>query len=262
MKHVLLLLAYSASVYAFEVNLNFTPYDIFTNDSSTRRIPNKEELKWTVKHSKGCTASMLSKKYLITANHCTPKAGDAYTSGACLAVKCTNDITAVRVVENYPDLDVSIVEIKWLRNDTMRAQRYSPQIQTKASEVTTGKGTTGSKIFTVGFPGDKNAATYAVGYAKALQGNSLKYNIGTINGNSGGPVWKTDDYTLVSLTNNGPHVLGSPGWKGNDPENPQAWNAGPQMYKVYSQSKTLQNIFDQGLNRDVTWDGYMLFESE
>jgi hypothetical protein len=236
------------------------PTDIFNNDSSTRRPAKTEELKWTVNVG-GCTGHMLSTKYLLTANHCGPSAGSKYTSGGCMVLGCKSDLQAVKVVESNADLDYSIVEVKWLRTDSAWKQRYTPQIQISASEVTTGRDGVATKIFTVGFPTDKNpTAMYAEGYAKAKSGNSLRYNVGIINGNSGGAVWRTDDFTLVSMTNNGPHAFGQPGWNNNDPEDANAWNGGSAMDKIYARSTLLKTIFDKGLNRATSWEGYLLYD--
>jgi hypothetical protein len=208
------------------------PTDIFNNDSTTRRPAKTEELKWTVNVG-GCSGHMLSTKYLLTANHCSPSAGSKYTSGGCMVLGCKGDLQAVKVVESNAALDYSIVEVKWLRTDSAWKQRYTPQIQIGASEVTTGRDGVQTKIFTVGFPTDKHpTAMYAEGYAKARSGSSLRYNIGIINGNSGGAVWRSDDYTLVSMTNNGPHAFGQPGWNDNDPEDADALNGGSAMDKI------------------------------
>jgi hypothetical protein len=243
------------------IPLKIFPTNIFNNDSVTRRVANAEELRWTVNVG-GCSGSMLSTRYLITANHCSPRADSKYTSGGCMVLNCKSDMQAVRVVESFADLDVSIVEVKWLRADTAWKQRYTPQIQMKSEEVTTGRdGGSTTKIFTVGYPVDKRgSAMYAEGYAKAKPGSSLRYNVGIINGNSGGPVWRHDDYTLVSLTNNGPHAFNERGWNNNDPENSNSWNGGPQMDVVYRRSKILPTIFKDGMNPNVSWEGYLLYD--
>lgn len=239
--------------------LNFVPLDIFRNDNQTRITAAKNDVRWTVNVG-GCSGSMLSTKYLLTANHCSPRAGAIYTSGGCLELGCKSDLKAVRVAESSADFDYSIVEVTWDRVDSRWRQRYPPKIQTRADEVMIGKDGQATELFTVGFPGDKSAAMHARGYAKDRQGNFLEYNVASINGNSGGAVWTTGDFMLVSQTNHGPHQLGSPGWNNNDPEDSSAWNGGPQMNLVYARSTVLQQIFPNGVNPRVSFEGYLIHD--
>ena len=215
--------------------MNVFPTDIFNNDSTMRVPAPKNDLRWTVSLG-GCSGSMLSPKYLLTAYHCNPNVGDSYTSGACLELGCSRDLKVVRIVERYPtgsSYDATIVEVTWNRADSRWRQRYTPRIQMEADELTFGRDGEASALFTVGFPADKPGAMLARGYAKGSDGKYLLYNVGSINGNSGGAVWKEDDYTLVSMTNSGPHNFGQPGWNNNNPENPNAWNNGAHMHLVY-----------------------------
>jgi hypothetical protein len=173
---------------------------------------------------------------------------------------CRNDLTVVAVKEAWANFDSDIVEISWKREDSRWRQRYSPKIQTKESEITLGRDGTATELFTVGFPADKKGVTYAKGYAKRQGTLMLDYNVGSINGNSGGAVWTSDDYMLVSQTNHGIHSLGQRGWNNNDPENPGAWNGGPRMDLLYAKSATLQSIFPNGVNPNVSFEGYLIFD--
>lgn len=241
------------------------PLDIFNNDNITRTQAVANDLRWVVAVTMGgsaCTGSMLSPKYVLTAHHCGARAGQTYTSGGCLELGCRGDLEAVRVVETYSSFDSTILEVRWKRKDSRWRQRYAPRVQTSQDEVTTGRDGEGTELFTVGFPADKEQPMHALGYAKSRSGNNLQYNVASINGNSGGAVWKRDDYTLVSQTNHGPHQLGQPGWKNNDPEDSRAWNGGPQMHLVYQQSATLKSIFPGGVNTNVSVEGYLLFDVE
>lgn len=239
--------------------LDIVPLDIFRNDSQTRVAAAKNDIRWTVNVG-GCSGSMLSTKYMLTANHCGPRAGATYTSGGCLELGCSGDLKAVKVAESNSTFDYSIVEVTWSRTDTRWRQRYTPKVQTREDEVVLGKDGQATQLFTVGFPGDKRTAMHAIGYAKDRQGNFLEYNVGSINGNSGGAVWKTEDFTLVSQTNHGPRQLGAPGWNNNDPEDPNAWNGGPRMNLVYNQSQVLQKLFPGGVNPRVSFEGYLIFD--
>ncbi|MCX6123987.1 MAG: trypsin-like peptidase domain-containing protein, partial [Proteobacteria bacterium] len=165
--------------------------DIYRNDAAMRKPSTKEEIKWTVSLD-GCTGSMLSETKLLTANHCAPRAGAEYTSGAALAAGESTDLKAVKVVESSKSLDYSIVEVTWVKPLRKLEQRYTPAIQTTPEQVTVGLDTNPltSNLITIGFPTDKTGSQTARGFAKKLDVQSLLYNVGTINGNSGGAVWK------------------------------------------------------------------------
>jgi V8-like Glu-specific endopeptidase len=173
---------------------------------------------------------------------------------------CKGDLKVTRVTERFTNFDSDIVEVQWNRLDSRWRQRYTPRVQTQDSDIVLGKDGTGTQLFTVGFPGDKQKSMYAVGYAKELQGDFLNYNVASINGNSGGAVWTTEDYMLVSQTNHGPHQLGQPGWNNNDPEDKEAWNGGPRVNRLYDASATLREIFPSGTNPDISREGYLVWD--
>ena len=233
------------------------PLDIFRNDRETRRVPDGVDIRWTVRLG-GCTGSMLSPRYMLSAAHCGVAVGDRTTSGGCLALGCTRDLTVTRIVEHSEIFDSVIAEVSWSRIDSRWKQRYTPRVQITENQIELGRDDQATRLFTVGFPTDKNGAMLATGFAKEIRGNGMRYNIGIINGNSGGAVWTWDDYMLVSQTNNGPHNFGQPGWNNNDPENPRAWNGGPAIYKMYAQSKTLKEVYPTGRNYNVSFEGFLI----
>lgn len=223
--------------------------DIFSNDVKTRRRATADEMRWTV-FMHGCTGSLLSNKYMLTANHCNPSAGARYTSGSNVAAGKGDDIEVVRVAENSSSLDYLIVEIKWLSGEPTPGQKYSPRVSTKASDLTIGRDGIGTRLITVGFPLDKRQdPTFAEGWAKQYSGDSLYYNIGSINGNSGGAVWRSTDHMLVSQTNFGNHAYGQSGWNNNNPEGAMDWNGGSATHRVYAQSAIMKEIFPGGNNK-------------
>jgi hypothetical protein len=221
--------------------------DIFNNDAQTRHAATKAEVAWTVNVS-GCSGSMVRPDVVLTANHCEPRSGSTYTSGGCLAVGCRGDLRATRVLECDDTLDYCFVEVKAAREDAMDAQRFIPLVLTEESQLKVGRDGEGAALFTVGFPGDKHQAMHAVGFAKKFSSQSLYYNIGVINGNSGGAVWTASDYRLVTLTNFGAHQLGEPGWDDNDPEDERVWNGGPRVDAIYQHSAKMRELFPDGKN--------------
>jgi hypothetical protein len=222
--------------------------DIYTNDAETRRDATAEESAWTISLG-GCSGSAISAKYILTANHCSPAAGASYKSGPAVAERKPADIRVVRVAERSSSLDYAIVEIRWVSGSPTPGQKYSPKISISADDLVMGLDNVATKIETVGFPIDRQQrVTHAFGFSKRYDGNYLEYNIGSINGNSGGAVWRTEDKMLVSMTNFGPHSYNQPGWRDNNPENPNAWNGGAAMYKVYAQSALLKTLFPDGDN--------------
>lgn len=222
--------------------------DIFRNDAETRKAATTEALRWTVEMG-GCTGSMLTPEYMLTANHCSPSVGSSYTSGGCKILGCRSDIRVAARQECSSAFDYCVLRVEWPNAEAKRMQRFPPSVQTLPEQLVFGRDGKATKLFTVGFPVDKGMrATYAEGWAKEYSSNFMSYNIGSINGNSGGAVYAYDTRMLVGMTNHGPHAHGQPGWNNNDPENPRAWNGGPRMDKVYAKSPTFQQLFPGGKN--------------
>lgn len=225
------------------------------NNPERRHKATPEELLWTV-NVRGCSGSMLSPTHLLTASHCGPSVGSKYRSGSSIAKGQEEpDMEAIEIVEQVPKYDYAIVKVKWLNAEgKMPADQKLPKsILTKQSDaVWSGKIGEGDEVFTVGFPADKTKewfSTFAKGRLKTKWGVYSKYNIGTINGNSGGAVWRIADLKLITMTNGGSHYIGQPGWDNNELDDSGAWNFGPNMESVYKESKTLQEIFPGGMNR-------------
>jgi hypothetical protein len=236
--------------------------DIYTNDSETRRDATAEETAWTISLG-GCSGSAISAKYILTANHCSPAAGKTYKSGPAVAARQAADIRVVRVAERNSSLDYSIVEIDWISGSPTPGQKYTPKISTSVDDLVMGTDDVATKLETVGFPIDRQQkVTHAYGFSKKYNGNNLLYNVGSINGNSGGAVWRSSDKMLVSMTNFGPHAYNQPGWNNNDPENPNAWNGGAAMHKVYQQSMLLKTLFPNGDNAAADDAGDLLDTEE
>lgn len=224
------------------------------NDPARRHKATGAEILWTVNVKGGCSGSMLTPTIMLTANHCGPRVRDNYTSGSALKARGRRwDMTVTEVLEASRRYDYQILRVKWNNSSkTMPSDQKLPQgIITDVSQaVLSESADQGDEAFTVGFPVDKSSwgATFAKGRLKAISGTNMKYNIGSINGNSGGAVWRMSDMMIVSLTNNGPHNHGQPGWNNNDKNNPRAWNWGANMAEVYQQSKVFKEIFPDGKN--------------
>lgn len=233
--------------------------DIYWNDSTTRTRATATDLKWTVSLG-GCTGSMIARDIVLTAAHCKPKAGQKYKTGPALANQEPSNMTVQSVIEQSASFDYALVKVIWTDAKRMEEQRYTPSIMTEASQLVVGKDSNPltTKLWTIGFPTDKQTAMSAFGFAKRINPQTIHYNIGTINGNSGGAVWKLPDTMLISQTNFGAHAYGQAGWNNNNPENPDAWNGGGRMDVIWKQSATLKRVFPSGKNIYTTEDGQLL----
>jgi V8-like Glu-specific endopeptidase len=222
------------------------------NGNARRHAATEAERHYTI-NMNGCSGSLLAPELLITAAHCPIVVGFTYTSGSAINRGKKDDIQITEVAERNETLDYQILRIKW-RNGSFPTTQFFPKlIATSSADVVRGQGDgQGDEIFTVGFPADKFeswGATYAEGRAKAFADGELYYNIGTINGNSGGGVWKKKDGMLVSLTNGGVHNLDEAGWNTSKASNADAWNTGVAMWVAYAQSKILKDTFPNGRNK-------------
>ena len=233
--------------------------DIYTEDQgdvdagSSRRHPaTVDEIVWTISMS-GCTGHLIGPQHMMTANHCSPRVGDRYRSGAALQGGGGYDIKVTRVTEKHENLDYAILEIEWT-GGYPKKQRFPARVPVQASEVTAsfdaGKG---DEIFTIGFPADKGrwGATFSTGRLLGTEEDHLYYNMGIINGNSGGGVWRGRDNMLVSLTNNGPRAYQQPGWDQADVNSRKLkdHNHGTAMWMIYRQSAKLKELFPGGKNK-------------
>ena len=217
---------------------------------SYRRHPASTlELSWTVSMN-GCTGHLIGPRHMMTANHCSPQAGSTYTSGAALAAGRRNDLRVKRVAESDRDLDYAILELEWI-GAYPATQRFPGSVPVRREDaVTSIEADQGDEVFTVGFPADKSSwgATSSRGQLKGIEDGHIYYNMGIINGNSGGGVWRVRDHMLVSLTNNGPRAFGQPGWDKAEinSRSLKDHNHGTAMWEIYRDSSLLKELFPGG----------------
>lgn len=227
------------------------------NDPERRHKATAEEILWTIKMN-GCTASMLTPEYVLTADHCSVRLGDKFISGSALLAagdgpEPEGDIEVVEFVEKDWKYDYAVIKIKWLNAEgKMPANQKMPSgIATKREDYVVSKNADeGDHVFTVGFPADKRkwGATFAKGQLKEHKDQYVRYNVGIINGNSGGPIYRISDELLITQTNGGPRAMGMPGWKDNDVNDPKAWNLGGILAEVFHNSEILQKLYPEGKN--------------
>ncbi len=230
--------------------------DIYTNDDETRRPAVNEEFDMALE-LKGCTGYLIAPNVGASAAHCRG-IPTSLRSGVALKYGQAFDGKIGKTLEVNNTYDYWIFEIKWNSGFVPQGMQLVPSIQTRVDELAVGDNATADKVYTVGFPVDKGNTDlyYAWGYVKS-DGSSgdMTNNIGLINGNSGGGLFREMDNMLVSSVSRGPHAFGQPGWDNNDWNDSKAWNTGPAMWKVYRVSTELQAIFPNGQNRhrSGTW---------
>lgn len=226
------------------------------NDPKRRHKATAEEILWTIKIN-GCTGSLLTPNLVLTAEHCSIAAGDTFTSGSALLAagegKAEPDIEVKEKLEFDATYDYAIFEIKWLNAEAkMPANQKMPSgIATKREDYVVSKeADQGDFVFTVGFPVDKRkwGATFAKGQLKEHKDQYVRYNVGIINGNSGGPIFRISDNLLISQTNGGRKAHGMPDWNNNDVNDPKAWNLGGILAEVYQKSELLKKTYPDGKN--------------
>lgn len=237
---------------------NSSNKDIFRQDQSTdgnerRRPATDKETYWTISMG-GCTGHLIAPEIMMTAAHCNPSVNAFYKSGSAIVEKTRADIQVTKVIESNRSLDYAILAIRWT-GERPKSQLFPPSIAHNRSSIEIANRSTGKNgdlLFTVGFPTDKSriwGPTYSQGYPMEEEQNLLRYNIGIINGNSGGGVWRKSDGMLVSLTNGGPNSFGQGRWIGGDAEDSNHWNHGSAMWHIYQASPTIRSIFPEGKNR-------------
>ncbi len=233
--------------------------DIYREDASSqssgngrRHAASKDEILWTVQ-TPGCTAIMLNAQTLLTAEHCGTPLGERLRSGWSILTGGSEDLEVTSVLEKSEALDYRILQVRWLTAVPSQI-KYPPRVATSSSELFSSMDSDqGDDLFTVGFPDDRAGvwtATYAEGQAKAAKSQQLFFNIGIINGSSGGGVLKKENSMLVSLANGGSRSLGDPGWNSADKNSPASWNYGTGLWQIYSQSALLPKLFPQGVNSE------------
>ena len=234
--------------------------DLFTADQSDQAAGNgrrrpaatAEQADIAFLNPQGCTGFLLSPDYLMTAGHCVPMKGNRYTSANAMAHGAKDDITVTKVVEFSPTnrLDYAIMQITW-KDGVPPGVTFVGKVATQAGEVVAladaGKG---DAVYTVGYPLDKVSvwgATYDDGELKQVSGDNIKFDVGIINGNSGGPLLRKSDGLLVALTNGGPHQYEEAGWDSAKVADSKSWNYGPSLWSIYAQSPILKQIFPGGI---------------
>lgn len=209
-----------------------------------------QEINWTIR-APGCSGILLNPSLVLTASHCKLAAGATLSSGFAVATRSEPDIVVESVVEQNRSLDYSIVSVKWTRPMPSQ-QTFPPWIAIEPEQVFASQlKDQGDLLFSVGFPDDKArqwSGTYSQGQAKTIEGSRMTFNIGLINGNSGGAVLKKDNLMLVAIAIGGNKRFGEAGWDQADADNPKDWNFGTTTWAIYNTSKALQKAFPNGRN--------------
>lgn len=225
-------------------------YSADETDKSRRHEANALEINWTARSS-GCSALLLSPTLVLTAHHCKLKTGARMQSGWSVLTDGKVDLVIDGILEDNPTLDYMIAEIRWT-SPMPSAQTFPPFIATASTDIFSSEvKDQGERVFTVGFPDDKVKewkSTYAEGQIKSLNGSKMFFNIGVINGNSGGGVLRKENNMLVAIAIGGTKAYQEAGWAQNSVDDPKSWNFGTATWAIYPVSPVLQKQFPNGKN--------------
>ncbi|MCB0416847.1 MAG: hypothetical protein KDD39_04300 [Bdellovibrionales bacterium] len=225
--------------------------DIYSNSNLTRRPAEGEEFNFVLSLG-GCSGFILAPNVGGSAAHCR-KSG-SIKSGVALREGRPSDGTIGNTLEigNVSQYDYWIFEIRWNGGQLPEGAELVPRIQTAEKDLEIGEHWQADSIYTLGFPADisNGELIHSWGYPKTSGSDGrIVNNIALINGNSGGGIWRESDNMLVSIVSGGPHAFQQPGWNNNNWMDPDHWNHGPAMWKVYANSQKLKDIFPDGKNR-------------
>lgn len=222
--------------------------------NSRRHSASEAEAVWTVDSPCG-TSILLDAFHLMTAAHCKPEVGQKSTSGLRMLSGKGEDLIVRKIIESSSELDYAIMEVEWLQ-PMPSEQKFPPFIAIDPNEVLTDEnyGSNADFIFSVGFPIDKAnvwPVTYAEGLARHIYNNTLLYDIGVINGNSGGGILKKDNNMLIGVVSKGNKVFDEAGWNKNDVSDPNSWNLLTPTWEIYKVSPVLQALYPKGKHHQL-----------
>jgi hypothetical protein len=180
---------------------------------------------------------------MMSAAHCGVVKGAKFKS----AVDGTG-LTVKKIIEQDGALDYFVALVEW-DGAMPSAQRHTQRLITSKEDVQVAAAADDA-LYAVGYPGDKTTtwgATFSAGKLREATDTTIKFDVGIINGNSGGALRRQSDDALVGLTNNGRKNFGEDGWDKADVDNSVHWNSGSASWAIYAKSAVLQRLFPGGV---------------